>query len=274
MLDPDLQAVMRAIAGPWADRYISEQLLPGLQRGLRLPQAHLKDLRTGMNDPYRCLQAFFTHYAFARRGRDRDDLGEMACQALRRCAGDDFVTLLTGADGECVWEAFCEICAERKRKTAEQLNKGILAGMVELAQEIYRLDGVGSVANWIWQGVLHTDRIEPQFLRIVDIRGVGPKTTSTFLRDMVFLYGLEDQIEHADRLYIQPVDKWSRMFAEMIVPELEDSAVDWIIAGKLSKYTRRSGISGVRFNMGASYFGIREVHDSARFELCVQSLLP
>jgi hypothetical protein len=108
----------------------------------------------------------------------------------------------------------------------------------------------------------------------VDIRGVGPKTTSTFLRDVALLYGLEDQIDHIDRLYLQPVDRWTRLLAEMIVAELDEEHVaDWIIAGKLAKYTRRAGVSGVRFNMGTSYFGTRRVFSPERLPECLNSLL-
>lgn len=251
----------------YADRYIGESLLPSLQHAAKAETPSLKDIRASFTCPYRCLQAFFAHYAFARRGRDRDDLASIAVTALRRTSSEDgFERLLQQEDGAELWENFQAVCAERGRKNSEQLNRGLIAGMLELAQEIYALDGTGSIAGWVRQSVMQTTRLEAQFLRIVDIRGVGPKTTSTFLRDTVFLFGLEDEIDHQDRLYLQPVDKWLRLFAIEIVPELEgEDAVDWIVAGKIAKYARRAGVSGVRFNMGASFFGAREVREPARF---------
>ncbi len=274
-LDPRAVAIVHKIAGDRADRYISEILLPALQKATRADSPTLRDVRTAMSVPYRSLLSFYEHYAFARRGKDRDDLAEMATIALKRTTNEEqFEQLMLEEDGNSVWEAFTEVCAERKRKNSEQLNRGLIAGMVELAQEIYDLDGQGSIAGWIMRGVLKTDRIEPQFLRIVDIRGVGPKTTSTFLRDMVLLYDLEDKLDNADRLYIQPIDRWIRMFADYVVPDIDtENAVDWIIAGKIAKYARRAGVSGVRFNMGATYFGIREVRDPARFDEFIEELL-
>lgn len=274
-LNPRSVAIMRMLAGDRADRYVGEVWLPGLSAATRAESATLKDIRAAFSNPYRCLQAFLQHYAFSRRGKDRDDLAYMAVQALKRTTAEDcFEELLAEPDGTRVWEAFEAVCAERKRKNSEQLNRGLIAGMVELAQEIYRLDGIGSIANWIVRGVMQTDRLEPQFLRIVDIRGVGPKTTSTLLRDICHLYGLEDQVDHADRLFVQPVDRWLRLAAESIVPELDSrQAVDWIVAGKIAKYTRHAGVSGIRFNMGTTYFGVREVHETARWAEAIETLL-
>jgi hypothetical protein len=45
-----------------------------------------------------------------------------------------------------------------------------------------------------------------------------------------------------------------------------DKAADWIIAGKISKYSRRAGVSGIAFNMGSTYFGQKIVKDPAGFE--------
>jgi hypothetical protein len=266
---------MRALAGDRADRYIGEIWLPALEQGARADSASLKDIRASFSLPYRCLSAFFAHYAFARRGKDREELAQMAVQALKRtCSEQDFESLLKEADGNRLWENFSAICQERKRKNSEQLNRGLLAGMVELSQEIYRLDGIGSIAGWICRGVMRTDHLEPQFLRIVDIRGVGPKTTSMFLRDVCYLYDLEDQLDHADRLYIQPIDRWLRLAALAVVPEIDgEHAVDWIIAGKVAKYTRHAGLSGIRFNMGATYFGTREVREVARWDASIEELL-
>jgi hypothetical protein len=116
-------------------------------------------------------------------------------------------------------------------------------------------------------GIAQTKRLELQFERIVDIRGVGPKSTSTFMRDVVYMFGYEDKVEPADRIYIHPIDRWLRMMARYLVPEPNmDKAADWIIAGKVSKYSRRAGVSGIAFNMGSTYFGQKIVKDPSRFE--------
>lgn len=274
-LRPRSVAIMRALAGDRADRYIGEIFLPSLEHATRAESATLKDIRAAFSKPYCCLHAFFFHYAFARRGKDREELANIAVQALKRTTSEeDFVSLMKEPDGNRVWENFSAICEERGRKNSEQLNRGLIAGMVELAQEVYALDGAGSIAAWVVRGVMQNDHLEPQFLRIVDIRGVGPKTTSMFLRDVCYLYSLEDQVDHVDRLYIQPVDRWLRLAAEDIVPEIANhDVVDWVIAGKIAKYTRHAGVSGIRFNMGTTYFGSREVRDPSRWGHCIDHLL-
>ncbi len=273
-IEPRSLAIFRAMAGGLADSYIGETLLPALKCASHAESASLKDIRAAFSNPYRCLLAFYLHYAFAKRGRDREELTDTTSLALMRTAREDQADdLLSQPDGSLLWSNFEKICQEKRRKCVEQLNRGLIAGILELAQEIYRIDHTGSIAGWVLRGVLQTTHIEPQFLRIVDIRGVGPKTTSTFLRDMAFLYGMEDQLAHADRLYVQPVDRWIRLAASEVVQEFaENDAADWIVAGKLAKYTRKAGVSGIRFNMGASYFGTREVRDPARYSSSIMAL--
>lgn len=266
--------MFRTMAAGYADHYVGEMLLPPLVHATKTTGSTMADVREALSTPLGSLFAFYSHYAFARRGKDRLDLADIACEALRLVTHEDGGRdLLTDLDGMRIWDAFAAECERRKRKPMEQLNRGVIAGMAELAQEIYRLDGVGSIPAWIVRGIMQNDRIEPQFLRIVDIRGVGPKTTSSLLRDFVFLYGLEEQIDHADRLYFQPIDRWARQAAPYLIPEVHDEgAADWVLAGKLAKYARRSGVSGIRFNMGLTYFGVREVREPCRFDTLVNEL--
>jgi len=274
-LSPETIAVMRKVADEYADGYLSEFLVPHLLAALGAESDDVRHIRAAFADPFKCLRAFFGHYAFARRGKDRDILAEFACLALERAIETNPMAEILGMpDGTVLWDAFASICVEKRHKSNESQNRGVIQGMLELAQEIYRLDKVGSIAGWILQGVVQTSRLEPQFLRIVDIRGVGPKSTSTFMRDVIFYFGLEDKIEPADRIYVQPVDRWLRQIAQYIVPEPGmDKAADWIIAGKISKYTRRSRISSIRFNMGTTYFGQKQVKDPSRMSDSLASLI-
>jgi hypothetical protein len=273
-ISPGAQALLRALSGPVAERCLQESLLPNLRRGLRTDNNEPESLREAFGDPYRCLQCLFGHYAFSRRGKDRAELGELANQALQRTVRPEaFEQFLRQPDATLLWESYLQVCEERRKKPMEQLNRGVIAGLAELAQEIYRLDGLGSIAEWVVAGIVKTGHIEPQFLRMVDVRGVGPKLTSLFLRDIVFLYGLEERIDHADRLYVQPVDKWIRLLAPHVIDEPEiGEAADWILAGKIAKYCRHAGVSGIRFNMGASFFGGREIREPSLLQAALQTL--
>lgn len=255
--------LMKIMSSERADRYISEMMLPSLAKATRAFEVKLDEVAERMMNPYLCLRAVFAHYAFARRGKDRFELSELALMAMD--ATFDNVTykqFLKKDDAVELWDNFKAICHKRRRKAMEQLNRGIIQGLAELAQEIYKQDGVGSIAGWVVDGIEKTEgRVEPQFLRMVDVRGVGPKLASVFLRDVVYMYGLEDSIEPMDLLYIQPIDKWLRLIGPYIAEEVSDKTADWVLAGKLVKYTRRAEISGIRFNMGSTYFGMREVKD-------------
>lgn len=262
------------MSGPKADHYIGEVLVPSLARACRA--SHLVEaLVSQLHNPYCCLEVVFGHYAFARRGKDRFELSEIALEALHRTSKEDnFENFLALDDAETLWNSFESVCRERNRKPMEQLNVGVIAGMAELAQEVFRLDGSGNIARWIVNCVEASGRIEPQFLRMVDVRGIGPKITSLFLRDIVLLFGLEDGLEHSDRLYVQPIDKWIRAIAPYVIDEPNaDNLADWILAGKLSKYARRAGVSGVRFNMGTTWFGMREVRAPEFFDSAVRQVI-
>lgn len=274
-LDPRAVVIMRKLAGEYADRYAQDFLLGHIRKVLGHPDADKEAVAKDLEDPEKALIVFFAHYAFARRGKDREELAELAVQAMKKLSQErPFGEVLNLADGTLLWEKFEQICQERKRKSNEQQNRGPVQGMLELAQEIHRIDPELSLATWLIEGIEENGKLEPQHTRIVDIRGVGPKSASTFVRDMVWLYEAEEEVEPADRLFVQPVDRWLRMMVKYVVPEPDlDDPADWIVAGKISKYTRRAGVSGIAFNMGTTYFGQRVVTNPAKFADGLRDLL-
>jgi hypothetical protein len=257
----DALLLLRSLSGTWADRYAAELLLPQLCSVIGLESRNLSSLRERLSDPFHSLQVVYGHYAFSRRGNDRAELSSIAVDALQEVTSPKTIrAFLSEPDPERLWNAFVDLCAARGHRPMEPLNRGVIAGFAELAQEIYRHDGVGSIASWVAESVISSGRIENVFMRLVEIKGVGPKISSLLLRDMLFLHHLEDQLDFSDRIYVQPIDKWIRGIAPFVVPDLaEDHAPDWILAGKVAKHTRKAGVSGIRFNMGATFFGVREV---------------
>lgn len=274
-LDPRAVVIMRRLAGEFAERYVNDYLLGHFKKIIALPELTVERTTEALADQYNALLIFFGHYAFSRRGKDRDELASLSIEATKRLVIEQpFEKVLAMPDGEILWQKFDSLCRERNRKSNEQQNRGPLQGMLELAQEIFRLNSGLSVATWVVEGIRATSRLEPQHMRIVDIRGVGPKSASTFLRDIVRLYEVEDEVDAADRLFVQPVDRWLRMIVQYVVPEPELSEPpDWVVAGKISKYTRRANVSGVRFNMGTSFYGQRVVGDPARLGIALRELV-
>ncbi len=273
-LDPLVVGVMRKLATHMAERYAHDFLLGRLRRSMALGTDDLETVTAGLENPYFALRAFFGHYAYARRGKDRDEIASLSNEALSRLVSERGMDdVLTAPDGVALWTGFETLCKERGRKSLEAQNRGPVQGMLELAQEIHRLGGGLSLATWVVDGVERTGRLEPQHLRIVDIRGVGPKSASTFLRDMVWLFDVEERVDPSDRIFLQPVDRWLRAVVQYVVPEpdLEEPA-DWIVAGKIAKYTRRAGVSGAGFNMGVTYFGQRVVGKPEAFADALRAL--
>ncbi|MCZ7580492.1 MAG: hypothetical protein M5U21_06695 [Fimbriimonadaceae bacterium] len=271
---PECQSLMRMMSGEPADRYVAELLLPTLQHAMDIDEPSISEVRNGLLDPYLCLKAIYGYYAFSRRGKDRHELASLSIEALESCTSPENIgQFLALADADSLWNAYVEVCGERKKKPMEQLNRGVIAGIAELAQEIHELDGSGSIAGWIVKGVRANQRIEPQFLRMVDVRGVGPKLTSLLLRDVVFLFEIEPRIDHMDRLYVQPIDKWMRLIAPYVIdePDAADYA-DWVLAGKIAKHARRAGVSGIRFNMGTAYFGLRIARSTEDFVARIEAM--
>jgi hypothetical protein len=258
----EVAIVVREIAEHYGPLYVRELMLPRLLQYLPPADRCEENARAALCDPLGCLRVVFQEYAFARRGKERQELGTMAVQALKRATAE--VELFNREDAVFVWEAFEGICADNRQKPMEQLNRGILQGLPELAQEIQQQGGSGSIALWIVDAARKTGRIENQFMRMVEVRGVGPKLSSLILRDVVYLFNLEDRIDPVDRLYFQPIDRWTRVVAEFVIEDYEDPA-DWILAGKLSKVVRKSGAKGVLFNMGVTYYGTRVVHSAEQF---------
>jgi len=258
----EVAIAVREIAERYGPLYVQELMLPRLLQHLPPAERSEQTARAALCDPLTCLRVIFGEYTFARRGKERHDLAAIAVEALKRATREgDF---LTKEDAVCVWEEFENVCFDRNQKPQEQLNRGAVQGLPELAQEIVKEGGCGSIALWIVDAARRTGRIESQFMRMVELRGVGPKLSSLILRDVVYLFNLEDRIEPMDRLYFQPIDRWSRVVADFVVEDYEDAA-DWILAGKLSKIARRSGASGTMFNMGVTYYGTRVVHTAEQF---------
>jgi hypothetical protein len=254
-------------SGTCSDLYYSDFVFSQLGRSLKREGFGESQFRDMMTSPEDCLRLFFANYAFARRGKDREDMTNIALRAL-----DEVVAslppgeIVSQENGEAIWFAFDRLCTENHKKSNENQNRGLLQGMVELAQEVHRDNPGHSIATWARDVVKATRRMEDVFLRIVDIRGIGPKTTSTFLRDVTLVFGIEALIDPADRIYVQPVDRWLRLIAPIVVPEEGmEAAADWIVAGKTSKYCRRAKVEAVRFSAGVTYFGQKIALDPERF---------
>lgn len=274
-LAPQVVFIYQMMSTDFADRYVETFLTPQLERATGKTVESVDEWIDILDQPEFAIRAYLGNYAYARRGKDRDAYARSTLKSLDQLLETTTIeNLLKAPDGVALWEAFVTQCEKRGIIANEPQNRGIVQGLLELAQEIYAIDGEGSICAWVADCIEQTGHIEPQFNRIVDIRGIGPKSTSTFLRDMVLIYDMERQVAAVDRIHIQPIDRWTRLAAKYCVPEPQDDKMpDWIVAGKVNKYARRAHVSGIRFNLGLTYFGQRVVKDPERFDKEMKALL-
>lgn len=267
----DSSRVLRALAGELATGYVRDHLLAPLSRILDRP-AEPESLRSALLYPDGCLRVILGHYLFSRRGRDRGELARIALEGLDIAfhEGD----LVDESAPQRYWAAFEQASLRRQRKPQEQLNRAPLEGLVELYREVRLRRGAGSISGWIVREVHETGRLEPAFLRLLDVRGLGPKSASMFVRDLIYLYGIEDRLQNVDRLYVQPIDRWTRLLAPHVIEDLpEGENADWVVAGKVAKAARRAGVSGIRVNMGVYNLGVRLNQDPDSFDCFIRELI-
>lgn len=274
-LTREAEVLLDEMATVFATHCLEETLLPALARTTRSTMATFDAVRESLLDGYAGLETIYSRYAFARRGKERLELASLAVESLRRTTSrDHFGQFLDLPDADLLWDNFADACLEHGRKPTEHLNIGVVKGMAELAQELHRSGRSGSIVQWVVDSVEQTGRIENVFVRITNIRGVGPKIASLLLRDTVLLFGLEPRLHPLDRLYVQPIDKWLRLIAPHVVSEPNvDTMADWVLAGKIAKVCRKGKVSGVRFNLGASYFGSRDVRQPEHFARRIASIV-
>jgi hypothetical protein len=84
---------------------------------------------------------------------------------------------------------------------------------------------------------------------------VGPKIASFYLRDIVSLFGLDDEIPFSSAYCLQPVDTWVKKVAcrLKIVDEGESNSKK--IQQEIANLCRAKGVSPILFNQGAWYVG-------------------
>lgn len=267
-LTAENRRILQYLALVHGHEFARRKVLSPIERTLRL--APDSSLREELFAAFPALRVILAQYAFGRRGREREEI--VPC-ALRALDSIDLASVIQERTGVALWEAFVEAAAARGVKPNEQQNRGVFQGLLELAQEIYRLDGKGSIVGWVVKSVVKTGQLEPQFLRLVDIRGLGPKNTSTFLRDISYIYELNDLTRPAHRIHALTVDKALRGLAPYIFPEEGlDKAADWILAGKAQKYARRAGVLPALLTMGVTHFALQHHRTADQYDLLAEAL--
>ncbi|WP_440953562.1 hypothetical protein [Methanococcoides sp. FTZ1] len=90
-----------------------------------------------------------------------------------------------------------------------------------------------------------------------DITSIGPKISSFYLRDLICLYELENEIPIDQLKVIQPIDVWVKKVAQTIgIIEDEDENPE-IIRDAIFDACQKADVSVIKFNQGAWYLGAK-----------------
>ncbi len=261
LTEKEVRGLLETLAEELAERYIHDALLPTLAHLVNIPHPEKEAVLEALENPEKSFRAFLVGYGARKNfGADQATLARAYGIAMNDVIQrGSFEAFLQRADEDELYSAFETVWTSQGQKSPERFQP-LLNGCTGLAFEIYRQDSVGNVFGWVRDRVRFTRHLEPIFYRLKEIKTFGPKLSSLFLRDCVLLYDLERHIIPAERFHAQPVNAAVRFLAPFFVPEARDAKLaDWVLAGKVAKYTRLMGISGTRFNAGCSYLLARMV---------------
>lgn len=168
--------------------------------------------RDQFENGYKALDCFLSNYAYARQGAPASYV-----EIARKCISDRYQTghswsVPTIVDAINVWEDFKQIATStdfnlvdkkgeaKVNKTRNPLNadRGVIYWLAS--------ENISNIAVYI-RNLIADGNTNDAYKFMKKIRGVGEKISSLYLRDIVYLAGLdEDNI--SDLYLLQPIDTW------------------------------------------------------------------
>jgi hypothetical protein len=207
-----------------------------------------------MNEPQLSLEVVFRCYAFARAGAERAGYSRIAVKALRRAIDSSMFKVFASQRNapEKMWQEFEAECIQERIGINKKLNEGVVKGLVILSQEARGYN----IATYLKDEI--STNLGDAFLRLSEIKGIGPKIACFLLRDFAWLFSIEQGIPLRHRKYLQPIDIWVERTAKCFWPDLKDEDYR-VIAEKIVQECKEANISSIELNQGAWYFGAQEV---------------
>lgn len=189
--------------------------------------------------PVEALSFFYRLYGFNRAGGQQAGYPRFAVAALER-VGE--------LDAERLWQEFQWECEDAGVGVNERINRGVVTGSAELARS------EGNLFTWASSKV-KDESVSAPYEEVESITGIGPKIARFFIRDAVWVNGVEDEVDSGKGHFLQPVDVWVRKTAETLWPDLRNEAAGQVTVSKrIARECRSAGVSGVAFNQGAWYY--------------------
>lgn len=235
----------------WAEPYVREVLFPGVQaisggKPIRNHQA----AREALTAPRAAIEFVLNYAAFARAGGELAGYGPLAVDAHDACMAD------SSLDPR---DEFERLCRAKGTGPNRKVNYRPVEGLIGCLRE-WRYGEEGLFGRLAKQ-VATTGAAAPAYFALLTECGLGEKIAAFVLRDLVCIWKIEDRIEPTHLLFLQPIDVWVHRAAEIVLDcEFEAAKVPHLfVAHRLAEACAEAGVSGVRFNQGAWWFGSQVV---------------
>ncbi|HEC93021.1 MAG TPA: hypothetical protein ENI51_08545 [Candidatus Atribacteria bacterium] len=210
---------------------------------------------------YQALVCFLKSYAYERQGAPK-----AYSRIAIKCISNRFKNVHnwnvpTKDDSKNIWKEYKQIAKnDFNIKVNEKQNplnedRGVISKM--------NLNNISNIAVYI-RDLIDSDDTNKAHYFMKEIRGIGEKISSFYLRDIVYLAKLgEDNI--SDLHLLQPIDTWLEQTLEIIFPsKLQNSLREK--QKLIVDLCKKSDVSSISFNQGAWVLGSQIAGDFETFK--------
>jgi len=211
-------------------------------------------------DNFQALVCFFENYAYERQGA-APAYPEIALTVLKN-KFNNITRTITIEDARAAWRDYKEIAESkynglRVNKTHNPMNSdsGLLALMAKR--------NIPNLATYT-RNLTQNRQTEAAHTLIDDIRGIGTKIASLYLRDIVYLAKIPEETI-TDQYYLQPVDTWIEQTLSIIFGKEKPKT----LVGQqevIVELCQAADVSPIAFSQGAWMLGSEVAGDYSTFQ--------
>lgn len=212
-------------------------------------------------DAISALLKFVNSYAYERQGSARA-YRTIGTRVISEIFGDNILSI-TQKDVDSAWRLYKKIAKEeygslKLNETHNPLKSdgGVLCRLAEKGEK--------NIYTYV-KRLLRREGVEQAYIFIYSIRGVGPKITSLYLRDVAYLE--LDSAKHYHFL-LQPIDTWLNQAIEIILKHTAEKAFKKTSDKQklIVELCRKAICSPIDFNQGAWIAGSVVAQDYGTFK--------
>lgn len=198
------------------------------------------------------LSIFLGMYAFERQGRNPNYF-HVAVDSLKMFCGNNPI------DAEKLWTEFSKwFIAKNKDQTTDKLNKknnplffeDDYSRKPDSQKSLIEILPEQTLSNYLSGLIIKEMDVKAAYGYLLKIRGIGPKISSFYLRDLVDIYGINLN-EVNNRELLQPIDIWVERTIWTLSQKKDQKkeVAKWIVDNSFSK------LNPEYINMGIWFFG-------------------